>query len=109
MESIVPPEVFRPAQAHHWQHKPELPSAIALAATVRDFATDAAFRDWVQHVASLEQIFTLWSAIGELNRAIYLLDEGEAAPKDIVDAIRAAPGARATFCLALRLWRPLEK
>jgi hypothetical protein len=106
MESIVPPEVFRPAQAYYWQHKPELPSAIVLAATIRDFATDAAFRDWVQHGALLEEIFTLWSAIGELNRDIYLLDEGEAAPKELVDAIRAAPGARSIFCLALGLWRP---
>ena len=106
MESIVPPEVFRPAQARCWQHKPELSPPAGLAETVGAFVSDAAFRDWVQGDASLEEVFVLWSAISDLNRAIYLLDEGEKAPKEIVDAVRAAPGARAIFCLALRRWRP---
>ncbi len=106
MEAVVPPEVFRPAQAHCWEHKPPLPAAEALAATVRAFATDAALRDWVRQGATLGEVVSLWSAISELNRSIYLLDEGEAAPRAIVDAVRAAPGARSIFCLALRLWRP---
>lgn len=106
MEAIVPPEVFRPAQAHCWKHNPALPSTESLAATMHSFPNDAAFRDWVRTGASHEEVFALWSAIGELNRAIYLLDEGESAPRDIVEAVRESPAARAIFCLALRRWQP---
>ena len=106
MEAIVPPEVFRPAQAHCWKHKPQLPSTESLTATVRAFSSDGEFREWVRAKATPEEVCALWSAIGELNRSIYLLDDGESAPQHIVEAVRATPGARAIFCLALQHWQP---
>lgn len=106
MEAIVPPEVFRPAQSYCWKHELQLPSSELLGAIVHDFSSDEKFRDWVQTTATREEVFVLWSAISELNRSIYLLDDGETAPREVVEAVRAEPGARAIFCLALRHWRP---
>jgi hypothetical protein len=100
-ESIVPPAVFRPAQEHCWERKLEAHASPELIATIRSFANDRGFRDWVHQQATLEQVFSLWEAIAHLNRRLYLLDEGEEAPIELVTEIRRNPSARDVCVLAL--------
>lgn len=102
-ESVIPPAVFRPAQAHCWERKSPAFPRTELVATVASFADDRSLRDWVQLHASPEQVYALWEAIADLSRRFFLLDDDEKPDPKLVAAIRAESSARAVFVLALRL------
>src|SRR6266850_2856108 len=104
-ESIVPPEIFRPAQSYCWKEKPKEPTQNELTEIVQSFANDKALRDWIQKEAAPEHVFAMWEAVAELSRRFFLLDNDEKPDPNIVTRIREQPSARAVFILALQVWK----
>jgi hypothetical protein len=73
-ESIVPPAVFHPAQSHCWKHKPGPMKRAELVDLVNSFPDDRSLLAWVQGAASPHHVYSLWTAIRDLQRRFYLFE-----------------------------------
>lgn len=104
-ESVVPPAIFRQAQAYCWREKPPEPSLTALIERVQSFKTDKELRDWVQSKATPPEVHALWEAIANLSRRFFLVDDDEDVDPQIVRRVRDGSSAREIFKFALEIWK----